>query len=168
MKTINELTKIDITSGINGYPEDVRIGYIGFNNIDEAIKFAEEVGGNVVLFKKRDGWHFWNNGGSKLEELTASDYVDDLGDNYHIASVADTKDTIRELLQTLEGEELIDALKKQIEILEELEKAEYDETVICGYGSYYETCKDKMMSYHEDVWTYEIGVEPARESTDSE
>lgn len=159
MKTTkNGLTKIEVTEGMNGYPKNLGTGFIGFENIEDAFQFAKENNSQPVLFKRRDGWRFWENAGTKLEELTVWDYLSDLGDCYYKTDEENEKGIIQVILTTFEGEELIAELKKHVEVLEEISKAGEDQSVICYDGAFFETCQNKMMGYHEDVWTYEIGV----------
>lgn len=164
MKSINQLTQIDITSGSNGYPENIRLGYIGFDTLEEADQFATETNGRVRLFHKRDGWQFYESKGDMFKPLTADNYIEDLGDNYYSVDADSIRELINDNVLEVDDDKLISFLKDQVEILEELEKASDDQTVICGYGKYYETVDNEMMSYHEDVHTYEIGVEVENDS----
>lgn len=159
MKKIAELTQIEITSGMNGYPENLRNGYIGFDSIKEAEQFASDTNGTVALLHKRDGWHFYKSKGNAFKPLTVFDYIEDLGDNYYSVDVNSIRELIAGNVQEVDDDKLLSFLKDQVEILEELDKATYDQTVICGYGKFYETVLNEMMSYHEDVHSYVIGVE---------
>jgi hypothetical protein len=146
MKKINELTQIDITSGSNGYPDNIRIGYIGFDSFEEAEQFAKETKSRVRCFHKRDGWTLYECKGDQFGPLTVDDYLKDLGDNYYPVD----EESVCELLT----EE-----KSKFTILEKLQKASEDQTVICHYGRYYDTVDNELMSYHKDTHTYVIGVE---------
>ena len=47
-----------VTSGRNGYPSDLRKAVV-FDTQDETEDFANEIGGEVVLLHRRDGWSLW-------------------------------------------------------------------------------------------------------------
>lgn len=65
MKTLNELSKlhnlkiIRTTRNANGYPYNEGYALIGFNNLKEAEKIADENEMSICLFTKRNGWTFW-------------------------------------------------------------------------------------------------------------
>lgn len=148
---------IEINHADNDYPKGLgEFGIIDFENFEDAEKFANENGCEVHRFQTRDGWHFWHDKGSAFEPYEAENFIEKLGDNYYEASEEQEADLIRDT--NLEGQELIEFLKERIKILEELEKANKNQVVICGYGRYYDTVDSTMMAFSEDVYTYAIGV----------
>lgn len=52
------LETVTITSGCNGYPSNLREAVV-FDTQDEAESFAREIGGDVVLLQRRDGWQYY-------------------------------------------------------------------------------------------------------------
>ncbi len=157
------LEKIEITYGSNGYPKGLGdYGVIGFNTFEDAEKFAEENDCKVHLFQIRDGHSLWENRGAIYRALTSEDYLKDLGENYFYAD--NNNDSYREILEDLaqkfDGD--FSYLKAYIatveEIQNEVEKCCDDEIVIIANGLYFETVKKEIMSYHEDVTRYVLGV----------
>lgn len=59
---IFEPTRIEITTGRNGYPENLKFAFTDFDTFEQAEKFAEEYNGDVVLVYQRAGWQFWKEG----------------------------------------------------------------------------------------------------------
>ena len=160
---LEQLTTIEITHGTNGYPKRLgEKGVIGFDNYKQARTFANEHGCDIVCFKKRDGWHFWENLGTRYEALTASDYVNDLGDNYMTESF--DAGYFHDELSTLSSdsypdfEDIENFIKNQKELYEATQNLESDEEIITTGGSVYEIVKREMMAYNEDVWHYAVGV----------
>lgn len=153
----HNLDVIEITHASNDYPTGLGdYGIIGFDRFEDAEKFADEHGLEVHHFQTRDGWHFWHNMGNAYEPYTQDDLLAALGVDYYETGEEQEYDCIRE--SDLTGQELIAFLKSEIEILEELQKASAEQSVICTRGSYYDTVENTMMQYHEDVHTYAIGV----------
>ena len=54
-----EPTRIEITTGRNGYPENLKFAFTDFDTFEQAEKFAKEYNGDVVLVQQRAGWQFW-------------------------------------------------------------------------------------------------------------
>ena len=159
-----ELEVIEITRGMNGYPEGLgHFGLIGFENFEAAKKFASENDLDVVCFHKKDGWKLWEYEGAAYEPFENSDYLSKMGDdcNFHTDSDFDWyKDQLVELVQDCEGdftaiEEKIQDIKK---ILEEVEKAGNDFEVIVANGKFIDTIEKEFMSYYFDTHYYSIGV----------
>jgi len=61
------LKAIELTSGMNGYPKNVRPAVIGFETFDEALKAAENTDGCVSAFYQKYGWQLWEEDGTKNE-----------------------------------------------------------------------------------------------------
>jgi hypothetical protein len=166
MKTRNEILEaagdfstIEITHGINGYPQGLGdIGVVGFDNFEEAEDFARLWELETHLFKKRDGWQLWEDAGRKFESLTYQDYLKDLGDNYSESTTEDYSiDTLKERISE-DLEEAAGIIANAIELRDEVACCPDDEVVLVNCGKYFETVSRQLMSYHEDVWTYTVGV----------
>ena len=54
-----EITQIEITTGRNGYPENLKFAFTDFETYEQAESFAKEYNGDVVLVQQRAGWQFW-------------------------------------------------------------------------------------------------------------
>jgi len=161
---VSGLKTIEITYGMNGYPEGLGDrGVIGFRTFEDAEKFAEEWGGEVVHFHSRDGWHLWEVKGRAWSPYSADDYLSDLGDDYNIEY--DTEDNIKAKLESLienyDGD-LLDLIGKMGKLMELLNAVYYNyrglKTVISRNGEYCESIENAMMSYNHDTHKYAIGV----------
>lgn len=153
---------IQLNTDGNDYPRGLGdYAAIGFDTYEDAEAFAEEIGSDVCLFQTRDGHTFWRNNGRKYEALTADDYLNDLGDNFH-AWTPDMLDSDADVVRDLVADDELEKAAKKIADLQKLrdeyDEAEADEIIICGEGRYMETVKATMMKYYEDVHTYAVGV----------
>ena len=153
----------EITNNLNGYPPSELLGKVvfGFENFEEAKAFA--VKGDkeyeIHLFERRDGQHFWYDRGQVFEPLTVEDYMKDLGDNYSVTTFEDLKEFLKNDLENLDENEIVDTLehyKEMFKALAEMEDA--SQTFIMGSDNYYDVIENVMMSYHHDVTTFQIGV----------
>ena len=52
-------TRIEVTTGRNGYPENLKSAFTDFETYEQAEKFAEEYKGDVVLVQQKTGWQLW-------------------------------------------------------------------------------------------------------------
>ena len=153
----------NITQGINGYPEGlVAYGIIGFDNYEEAEEFAKKYDLETSLFRSRDGWHFWEYRGEKLESLTVDDYLRDLGDD---AKEFDTDDEIfgDGLISIIDMgasfEEIQEYVNLEKELREDLHYIDNEtHALIVKDAVETEVVPRKMMSYKVDVWHWAVGV----------
>jgi hypothetical protein len=157
---ILELSKREITGSSNGYPE-TRLGdfFFGFDNLDQAKEYADQVGGEVRIASWKDGWANCTLQGTPYEEFTPSD--DDYGDDFHII------DSAEELEDAAFGmiEESMDDEEKQAwkESGDDLIACCADinwekDSVLLHCGDFYETVAKKSMVFHYDTKTSVIGV----------
>lgn len=157
------MKEIEITTGMNGYPEHLHKGFIGFDTMSEAEKFAQENHGEVVELRQRDGWPFWESRGRAFEALTID--ADTYGDDYRtVETVEDWKEDCHGLLSMMmeDGAELDDlaaAVAEMKEVEKKIESLKENEAVLLCRGEFCEVIKTRALSYHEDVWSHEIGVE---------
>jgi hypothetical protein len=155
----------EITTSANDYPDrrnesgESDYAIFGFASFEDAEKFADKIGTCVKYFQKRDGGHFWHDHGYANEPYTYQDYLRELGDNYSVACAEELFDEYKEQVSSADTLEEAEACRDTFnEIKKEIETAAEDEVIILCNGKYYETVKSAMMSFHEDVTTYEIGV----------
>jgi len=172
MKTYNDYAQLaadsnlkcgHVTGGRNGYPEPYIGAFVhGFDNYEQAFDFAQQNGGYTAICKQKDGWQVWEGGKPFPRPLTAQNYLSDLGENYGIASIDDVN---RELSYKDHEPETI----LELEYLKaKLVEAKENETVIQYGYAYHDTIPSEMMSYHEDVTTWTVGVFFARQNQNEE
>jgi len=159
MKTYNDYAQLasdqnlkcgHVTGGNNGYPTPYLGAFIyGFDDYVQAEQFINENSGEIVLCKQKNGWDVWEQHGSMLPRtrpLTAEDYVEDLGDNY---TLIDDYESAIDFISEFENPE---------DYKQELVNLDWEkQSVVFGNGSY-EVVEKQMMSYHEDVTTWVVGV----------
>lgn len=172
MKTYNDYAQLTsdnnlkcehITGSANGYPTPYLGAFIhGFDNFDEALVFAENNDGQTVLCKKRDGWNTVTLHSVMFRELNYKDYLEDLGELYRVIN----KDEIFYLLSELQDsgldcDLLADELRDIAKLSDQLNECEGNNEVLIKNmdTDEYFTSKKTMMSYHEDVWTWTVGVQ---------
>lgn len=68
----------DLTHGMNGYPQRVRAILVGFDSVEDAETVAEEFGVHVDVFRKRDGWHFWEKAGTLMSDAYETECREDV------------------------------------------------------------------------------------------
>ena len=154
------LSERNVTGSPNGYPEPY-IGkfYYGFDNLDQAKKYADETGGYVRTAEWKDGWSNCILGGTRYEEFTAS--TDDYGDNYEVIDtpeelrnaayfmIDDSMDEDEKQAWQESGDELISCCK-------DIDWEKY--SVILHCGDFYEKILKKSMVWNWDTRTVVIGV----------
>lgn len=157
------LNTIEITTGMNGYPQGLGdYGVTGFETYADAEKFAEDNGGEVVLFESKYGWHFWNQRGWMSRPFNSDDLLQDMGDNYAYADTTNEHyaEQLADIAKDFDGdfEALENRIKEIKEIIDAVESAYEDERVIVGYGNFYETVKATFMAYNYDTHRWAVGV----------
>ena len=154
---------IEITTGINGYPSHLHKAYIGFETFDQAEEFAKQNNGVVVALRKRDGWQFWESEGRVFEPFHVDG--DTYGDDYSTETTQEHwEDTCRELLSAMicDGaslEDISNAVRNMVAVSEKINLLDDNEALLLCHGEYCDTIKTRTMSYSEDVWSHQIGVE---------
>ena len=71
------LNIVEVTQGVNGYPEGLYKAIIGFDYFENAEDFAEQVNGEVVLLSKRDGHALYTNRGRAYEGIEREKFIDE-------------------------------------------------------------------------------------------
>lgn len=157
------MKEIEITTGMNGYPQNLHRGYIGFYNYEEARRFAEEHKGEVVSLRRRDGWMLWESQGwtNDLYSIDADTYGDDYSiENDRETYEANSRELISQMIADGAGlDDLAATLKDMCEVADNLDDLEEDEAVLLCCGKYSGIIQTRTMRYSVDVWNYEIGVE---------
>ena len=158
----NGLQLIDTTANSTGYPEWLQKAIIGFDTFEEAEELAKENGLSIEIFHKRDGWDLWYRTGSTAYEPFRRS-AEDFGDDYSEFSKDDLEDFYENEVQPMVSEfdsfdDLRSFLDQNEKIKDEIEDAEDDEIVITCCGEYYDTIKERTMSYNYDSHRYAIGL----------
>lgn len=163
---------ISITSGHNGYPTNVREAVADFDNFIEAEAFAKQNGGELRIYRQRNGWRYWEDYGRAFEafEVSAADLwpggaeLEDITPEQAGEYIREGKRLTEELAECDEwpAEILREELRKWDRLAEEVEAldvAEGQHIAVSGLtvlGVY----SPRVMSYHDgDVYSYIIGVE---------
>lgn len=161
---LQDLTHIEINTDGNDYPRGLgAVGAIGFNQFSEAEAFAEQHGGEVVVFKTRDGHHFWRNEGRAYSPFTAHDYIDGADDNTNLITEEDLTDKFWEDLMAATEDKDIDEVdyifENYKEHLADIQAA--GDGKVCffdGNTNEIGTLDETFMEYRYDVYSYAIGV----------
>nr|DAU86237.1 MAG TPA: hypothetical protein [Caudoviricetes sp.] len=146
------IKKIQTTSDANGYPTNLKNGYIGFETWAEAEKFAEERDLTLMCVSRRTGWHVWHRGNMMNEPMTitAADY----GDDYCFETDAEKYfENEREILEDCDTiEEAEEKLKTMREVIDAIKSADIagGEVVVTCCGEYCETIKTETMSWRDE------------------
>ena len=158
----NGFQLIDTTANSTGYPERLQKAIIGFDTFEQAEELAKENGLSIEFFQQHDGWDLWYRTGSTAYEPFRRS-AEDFGDDYSEFSKDDLEDFYENEVQPMVSEfESFDDLRSFLDqnekIKDEIEDAEDDEIVITCCGEYYDTIKERTMSYNYDSHRYAIGL----------
>lgn len=146
------IKKIQTTSDANGYPTNLKNGYIGFETWAEAKKFAEEKDLALMCISQNAGWQVWHREDSVYEPMTitAADY----GDDYNFETDAEKYfENEREILEDCDTiEEAEEKLKTMREVVDAIKAADIagGEVVVTCCGEYCETIKTETMSWRDE------------------
>ena len=166
------LDTVTITSGRNGYPSALRDAVV-FNTQDEAESFAREIGGDVVLLQRRDGWQYYEELGTVIppyefgRDFTADDmkygadqftYTVRNVDDYRQA-LEEENDLIREITEEDHEPELIEEDADIVKILENFEEGDVMFVGFINGHQFYDTfCKGQTRWHDADVSIYCLAV----------
>lgn len=162
--TAQGLQLIQINTDGNDYPRGLGAwGVIGFDNFEDAEKFRDEEGGDVVEFETRGGHTFWRNKGNAYTPYTPQDYVNAQNDDVDLtdeenytSSFWETLGNIIENKDLEKVEHIIGKFKDNLALIQGMED---DETAIYnGNTDEVETCKNEFMQFQYDTRTHAIGV----------
>lgn len=162
------MNAITITSGCNGYPANLRAGWVDFENFDEAAAYAAQIGGRVVYLRRRDGWAFWEELGTAYEPYCLD--IEDLrgqdtAAEFVTAAEAEawriyTRGAVEELAEWegMTAEELAEELAKVDKTAEELAELPADRRAVVEDLQVIDVVPLVVMGYRFDVWSYSVGV----------
>lgn len=160
----------------NGYPSCIRPCIFGFDTLSEAEQAADELKSmindsevqvDVQHFIKRDGWNLWYRTGNNAYQMY--DMTSELRDSQIAYNAAQAEDWLAERAERIEDENYLDYLGITLEQYNENTKKVYnaikdlmDNQIIVVdsdcYDGYIEIMESKAIAYHEDVYTYAIGI----------
>lgn len=165
-----ELTTISTTSEANGYPANVQTAIIGFENFDEAEKFAKENKLDIIRVERAFGSDLWTRRGAAYKDLErdGSEFGDDYtvyDPTYYYSEQEFSEDEFYEkTVQNIIGEmETFDQARAMLDGFEEVSNAlnvcDDNELVVCegSYGNV-ETIQKHCMQYSFDSHEYAIAV----------
>ena len=163
-----DLEVITTTTGRNGYPENLITAAIGFDNFDEAEKFAKENKLELIRVQRKFGQNLWNRMGSAYKELErdGSEFGDDYtvyDPTYYYSEQEFSEDkfyekTVRDIIGEMETfDQARDMLDGFEQVSNALSVCADDEFVVCS-GSYdgNEIIKKHCMNYSYDSMDYAI------------
>lgn len=156
------LTSIQINTDGNDYPKGLgSYGAIGFETFKEAEAFAEENGGEIVVFETKGGHTFWRNKGGLNAEFSCLDIMDTDGNMEHV-DFTSLKESFQERLKEIEANNVdgvIDLLTNYQTDLEFLQNIDEGNIAVKKYGfKGLDEIPIKTMQFSYDVYTYAIGV----------
>ena len=143
-----------VTSSANGYPQNIQLALVGFDNFEQAEEVASANGLTIVSLYKRDGWNIWTEQGEARGpiELCAEDYGNDYVSFNSSWDEGDIVDNIRGVIDGVKKIDeifaIIDFFKK---LKEELNYISEDEQVIARMYDIrsIEVIKKDVMRYHD-------------------
>lgn len=154
---------VSVTSASNGYPQNVQLALIGFDNFEQAEDVANANGLTIVSLYKRDGWKLWAEQGSAWGPIKPS--AEDYGCDYmSYDSSWDEDDLTDDLRRAIDGIEDIDGISTIVDFYkkfkEELDDISEDEQVIARMydADTIEVIKKEVMSWHDDANSSTIAI----------
>lgn len=155
--------RIETTSGMNGYPRNLKNATVGFDTFEEAQEYAQQYGGYIMSFHRRDGWQLWERGNGVCEPYTITE--DDYGTGHELleyGSIDEENFCDLYIKQALEGvddvQSISEIVKDAAEIWDYYKNLDEGEAVHIQEGRYCDTIETKTMSWSYDTHNYIIGV----------
>ena len=155
---------IEITQGMNGYPEGTYKALKGFDTFEDAESFADEICGEVILVARRDGHSFWQNKGCAYEGIDRSEFIND--SSYEVfTDEGEFEDWCCDEIECImQGGfnlfEMKGAIEQMCDTYDEIWRKNNSEMVLVDRSDY--TCEvvDKEVTelHDDDVTTYAIAV----------
>lgn len=147
---------VSVTESSNGYPQNVQLALIGFDNFDQAEDVANANDLTIVSIYKRDGWNLWAEQGAACGPIKLG--AEDYGDDYmSFDSSWDEEDLTDDLRRAIDGIEELDDIFTIVDFYkkfkEELDDTSDDEQVIARMydADTIEIIKKEVMSWHDDA-----------------
>lgn len=144
-------------------------GVIGFENINDAKKYAEENNGYVAWFCLPNSdkvWSkVWENLGPLDKPIPCWHYLHDLGEDYTVYDGKKDSPYFNQLLSLAVNtplfsiERVFETIENIKEIIQKYDNCDAENQIIIVYkGKFFEVCDKLMMSYTADGSTVVVGV----------
>lgn len=147
---------VSVTEASNGYPQNVKLALIGFDNFEQAEEVARAHDLTIVSLYKRDGWKLWAEQGAACGPIKLS--AEDYGCDYmSYDSSWDEDDLADDLRGAIDGIEELDDIFTIVDfykkLKEELDDISEDEQVIARMydADTIEIIKKETISWHDDA-----------------
>ena len=154
---------VSVTEESNGYPHNVQLALIGFDNFEQAEDVANANDLTIVSLYKRDVWKLWSEQGAAWGPIKLG--AEDYGDDYiSFDSSWDEEDLTDDLRRAIDGIEELDDIFTIVDFYkkfkEELDDTSYDEQVIARMydADTIEVIKKEVMSWHDDANSSTIAI----------
>lgn len=167
MNQEEHLNIVEVTSGINGYPSNLRQAIVGFSSFDIAKDLAEKFLKDVVLLHKRDGWNLYEIYGNNLisePELSP----EDLGYQRRWDGWTDESDLIEDFVDKIDGYNdlsVVVAIANDYKLIyKELQTLGDDEVIFAepengdGDRVIWEKAKEHPTSWSYDTHNYIVAI----------
>lgn len=160
----NGLQLIQINTNGNDYPSGLgSYGAIKFDTFKDAEKFRQDNGGEVGIFKTRQGHTFWRFEGATDSEFNYDDYLEKCGDSVNETTlrneIENFWDAVNYEVENQDYQDLKELIKKHDKTIELFENCKDNEVVVYDNNrDILYTLPTKMMQFNEDVFSYSIGV----------
>lgn len=158
------LNIVEVTQGVNGYPEGLYKAIAGFDYFENAEDFAEQVNGAVVLLSRRDGCALYSNNGRAYNGIEKAKFIDE--EKYEVFE--DELDFEQWCCEEVEWQmnggfnlfDLRDKIDQMCDTYEDIRTRCSDEIAIVDTRDYSCETTDKYVTeiHDEDVNTYMIAV----------
>lgn len=160
---ITSYKAIELTSGTNGYPRNIRPAIIGFESFEEALEAAENTDGYVAAFHQKYGWQLWEEKGTMDEPFDLmKNYAEQHGTIYTNADIDNFNDFMkREFVEPFGDADSLDAFSgavvKFVDLYNAIDALEDDEFLYVE-DNVFTTIKKTSMSDDYDSNRDVIGV----------
>lgn len=157
----SQIDYVEVTEGMNGYPQNLQAALVGFASFEEAEKFAKENDFRVVRLHKRAGWSLWECQGRAFEPMNPdASWYGELYSDY--GSMTEDEFFDEFITEDISGIGNMECLKEFVKGMDELwnrfQELQPGERIVLREGDYYDTIGSDLMKWSEDTHTYIIAV----------
>ena len=143
-----------VTSSANGYPKNVQLALIGFDNFEQAEEVASANGLTIVSIYKRFGWKLWTEQGKARRPIEF--FANEYGDDYmSFDSSWNEDDIINNIRGAIDGTTNLDDIFSICDFFkilkEELDDISEDEQIVARMydASSIEVTKKELMIFYD-------------------
>ena len=152
---------VETTSEGNGYPSNLKKAVIGFETFEDAEKFAEENGGEIIELRRKAGQELWSRYGRMFEAYDMKKvYADEpCYEMYFCGDEERFTDMVKEQISEMNDFALIkDYVEEKEEIWDEFCTLGENEFILVKDGKLEGVIEEERMDYEYDSTYYRIGV----------